>query len=49
LTAIEVIPQFTWPVVAGQYRGIRIHAALVNQELTAIVGAMDSVTFGYGP
>lgn len=43
----RIIPEFMWPVDAGTAYGITWYAALVNLELTALVGEMDLATFGW--
>jgi len=45
-----VIDEFTWPETGNDaFMGIYIHAALLNAEMTEILGVWDSVNFGYGP
>jgi len=49
-TVVEVIPAFTWPDTGhSAFSGIIIYGALLNQEMTAIIGDLGMVTFGYGP
>ncbi len=45
---LEIL-QFVWPDVDGSARNIMIHAALLSQEFDALLGQMDSETFGWDP
>jgi hypothetical protein len=47
LTTIEVIPELVWPDVQGSLDGIRIWGALLDPDLTAIIGEYGYVEFGY--
>jgi len=49
VTAVDVIAPFVWPEGTGSASGILMHAALLDEQLTAIQGVMDTVVFGYGP
>jgi len=46
--AFIVLYPFAWPAVSPGVSGIAFHAALLNRELTAILGEMDSFYWGYG-
>lgn len=46
-TVIEVIPEFIWPDTPQSQSGIMWFSALVNPEVTEIVGTMDSWEFGW--
>lgn len=47
ITPIDVLPLFEWPSGAGSATGIKWYAAITNAEFTAIVGDLDSFTFGW--
>jgi len=50
ITTRMVLDEFEWPDTGSDsFNGIYIHAALLNPEMTAIIGDFDSVSFGYGP
>jgi len=47
---LDVLPPFTWPDTgSGVLNGIYFHSALLNNQMSAILGEFDSVSFGYGP
>jgi len=47
---IEVIPPFVWPDTGQSgMSGILIHGALLNRELTEILGRVGTGEVGYGP
>jgi hypothetical protein len=47
---IEVIPPFVRPDTGESgMSGILIHGALLNRELTEILGQVGTAGFGYGP
>lgn len=46
-TVIDVLPQFEWPSGAGTATGIRWYAGITNSAFTAIVGDLDTFTFGW--
>ncbi len=44
-----LVPEFSWPAVEGQASGLWFHSALLNSEITEIIGQIGSVSFSYGP
>ncbi|MCD4652567.1 formylglycine-generating enzyme family protein, partial [bacterium] len=46
-TVVEVLPEFLWPSGAGNASGIVWYSALTNPEMTTIVGAMGTFSFGW--
>jgi predicted outer membrane repeat protein len=47
---IDVLPEFTWPDTgSSSFEGISIISAILNPQMTEILGDMATVTFGYGP
>ncbi len=47
LTEISVLPAFTWPEGVGSADGIVWYAALINPEMTELVGEMGVFDFGW--
>jgi hypothetical protein len=46
---LEIL-QFTWPDPGDEeLDGIYFHSAMLTQDLQAILGEFDSVSFGFGP
>jgi hypothetical protein len=49
-SSVEILPAFTWPDTGENAMSpIYFHAALLSQDLSAILGEMDSRAFGFGP
>jgi len=47
---ITVIPPFVWPDTgAEQVSGLHFYGAMLNQEMSAIMGGFATVDWGYGP
>ena len=47
---IAVIPTFVWPDTGDSgMGGIFIHSAIMDAEMSEILGEVSSVEFGYGP
>jgi hypothetical protein len=46
-TAIEVIPEFSWPSNVGSASGIVLYAAMTDHNMTSLFGTLDAVTFGW--
>ena len=47
VSAVEVLPEFSWPQGAGTAGGIVWYAALTDPSITSLIGMMDSMTFGW--
>ena len=48
-TTITVLPEFKWPGNAGEAWNIYWYSALVNEQMTQIIGKMGVFTFGWSP
>jgi uncharacterized protein (DUF362 family) len=44
---ISVLPEFEWPPGAGTVAGILWYAAMTNPSMTALLGELDTFTFGW--
>ena len=44
---INVLTEFEWPDGAGSASGIRFHAAMTDQAMSELFGAMDTFEFGW--
>ncbi len=49
LTEVIVLPEFEWPHNSGNAENIYWYGALVNEEMTNIIGKMGVFTFGWSP
>ncbi len=47
LTSFYAVEPFIWPTVNESINGIEFYAALLNQEMNAIMGDLCYVTFSY--
>jgi len=48
--AVTVLPTFTWPDTGSDsISGVNFYGAMLNDEMTAIVGNLAMVTWGFGP
>jgi len=47
-TPIDIL-DFEWPNISGEASGILFYAALLTQDLSSLLGDMDSVSFGWAP
>lgn len=45
---VYVVPEFTWPETTGSLTGLRFYGALLNSEMSRILGQMAMVEWGYG-
>lgn len=48
LTVIHAITEFNWPYYQQQASGILFYAAMLNQEMSELIGAMGMFEFGWG-
>lgn len=49
-TEIDILPSFTWPDTGSMMMdNIHIFGAVLNNELTEIIGSYDVIQFGFGP
>ncbi len=44
---LEILPAFSWPSGTGSASGIQFLGACTNASMTALLGTMDTVTFGW--
>ena len=47
-TLKEILPEFTWPDVPGEFSGITFHSAVTDELIIRVYG-YGFFTFGYGP
>ncbi len=45
---VEVLPEFTWPGDVGESSGIMWYAGMTDEQMTVLLGLMDSFEFGWG-
>jgi len=46
-TEVVVVPEFTWPAIAGHADGLTWYAALTDPAMTRVVGTIGTWTFGW--
>jgi hypothetical protein len=44
-----IIEEFAWPDVSGELQGIRFISAVMDLDLTEMIGDMSQIEWGYGP
>jgi len=46
-TTVGIIPEFTWPENDSAFSGAMFHGAVLDQEMTTLLGEMGSWRFGW--